>query len=69
MNATERGDAGIRAARLAAGLSQQRLAELARCSVGYVRILENGYEPETGEVYGRVLAVLDGASDSGPTTA
>ena len=57
-NATAQGG-GLRAARLAAGLSQQRVAELAKCSVGYVRVLESGYMPASdSDVVARIAAVL-----------
>ncbi len=45
--------------RLAAGLSQQRLAELARCSLNMVRLLEAGYEPTSSRVAPRVAKVLE----------
>ncbi len=37
--------ANLRDHRKAAGLSQQRLAELARCSISMVRLLEADYQP------------------------
>ena len=50
----------LRAARKAAGLSQQRVAELAGCSVSYVRVLESGYRPENdSDVLSRIAAVLN----------
>ena len=49
---------GIRERRLAAGLSQERLARDADCSLAYVRLLEHGYRPDTGEVLGRIAHVL-----------
>jgi transcriptional regulator with XRE-family HTH domain len=59
-NAIEQGG-DLRAARRALGLSQQRVAELARCSVSYVRLLESGYQPEGGsDVLRRIAAVLRG---------
>lgn len=50
----------IREARHRAGLSQQQVAELANCSVAYVRMIDSGYRPnKSSEAYSRVLAVLD----------
>lgn len=81
MNANATQDRGrLRAARKAAGLSQQRVAELAGCSVGYVRVLEAGYTPDAGsKVFRRILNVLrnersptgqpDSSDNSGETTA
>ena len=49
----------LKRARQRAGLSQQRVAELARCSVSYVRLIESGYRPEPGsDVANRIAAVL-----------
>ncbi len=50
----------LRALRRAAGLSQQELAERARCSFSSVRLMESGYRPSGGRsaVLERVLAVL-----------
>lgn len=50
---------GIRARREAAGLSQQRLAELACCSIATIGLYEGGYSPARSTVLERVLAVLD----------
>jgi transcriptional regulator with XRE-family HTH domain len=49
----------IRAQRRAAGLSQQRLAELAECSVAMVRVLEGGYKPAESRVLGRIADVFN----------
>jgi predicted transcriptional regulator len=49
----------IRERRHAAGISQQRLAELAECSFSMVSLLDAGYEPAGGSVRDRVLDVLD----------
>ena len=58
VNATER-RGGLGAVRRAGGLSQQRVAELAGCSVGYVRLLESGYRPQNAsEVLPLIWAVL-----------
>ncbi len=50
---------GLRARREAAGLSQQRLAELAGCSIAAIGLYEGGYSPSRSTVLERVLAVLD----------
>ena len=57
--------AAIREARTAAGLTQQALAERARCSMAYVRLVEAGYVPDNMEAspaYRRVLDVLNKAA-------
>lgn len=41
------GPLAFREARRAAGLTQQRLAHIAGCSIGYVRHLEAGYRPQS----------------------
>lgn len=51
-------DSDLRQRRLDAGLSQQRLAELARCSVQMVRVLEGGMRPTSSAVLGRIELVL-----------
>lgn len=48
----------LKALRRAAGLSQQRVAERAGCSLSMIRILESGYVPEHSDVLPRVLAAL-----------
>jgi len=48
----------IRERRAALGISQQRLAELANCSLSMVRVLESGYEPESSRVLERIASVL-----------
>ncbi|MGI8597503.1 MAG: helix-turn-helix transcriptional regulator [Thermoleophilaceae bacterium] len=71
------GTGPFRARRVAAGLSQQRLAELAGCSVAMVRVLEGGYKPSYSDVLGRIARVLDALQDDedlaphepGPVTA
>jgi transcriptional regulator with XRE-family HTH domain len=63
VNATDR-SGGLREQRRAAGLSQQRVAELAGCSLTFVRVLEAGYEPVTSNVLPRIEAVLDGRKTS-----
>ena len=55
---------GLRDQRRAAGLSQQRLAELAGCSVSAVRLFERGYQPEPSAVRERVEAILNNSSTS-----
>jgi transcriptional regulator with XRE-family HTH domain len=54
---------GLREQRKAARLSQQRLAEIAGCSISSVRLLENGYQPARGDVLNRVLAALAQSHD------
>jgi transcriptional regulator with XRE-family HTH domain len=63
VNATDR-RGGLHERRKAAGLSQQRLAELAGCSLTFVRVLEAGYAPVTSNVLPRIEAVLDGPTQS-----
>ena len=54
----------LRELRRAQGLSQQDLARLAACSVGYVRLLERGFEPSESRVMPRLLAALAGEAGS-----
>jgi transcriptional regulator with XRE-family HTH domain len=59
-NATASSGDPLKAARKAAGLSQQRVAELAGCSVSYVRVLESGYRPESDStVLARIADVIN----------
>jgi transcriptional regulator with XRE-family HTH domain len=44
--------------RKAAGLSQQALAERAKCSISTVALFERGYAPRRSATLKRVLAVL-----------
>ena len=55
----------LRALRRHAGFSQQRLAELAQCSVAMVQLLEGGYEPAESRVLERIAVVLN---DDDPVT-
>jgi transcriptional regulator with XRE-family HTH domain len=55
----------LRARRAALGISQQRLAELAGCSLSMVRVLESGYEPETSRVLDRIDRVLNDETQPG----
>ncbi len=55
----KQGPGGLRARREAAGLSQQRLAELAGCSIATIGLYEGGYSPSRSTVLERLLAVLD----------
>lgn len=64
INATA-GTSAIRDRRRARGISQQRLAELADCSLSMVRVLEAGYEPETSRVLERISAVLHDEAPAG----
>ena len=56
---------GLRELRRAAGLSQQRVAELAGCSIGMIGLLERGYAPASSRVLDRVAAVLNDRSPAG----
>ena len=58
VNANPASGARLRQMRYEAGISQQRLAELARCSISSVRLLESGYEPESSAVLDRLTAAL-----------
>jgi len=53
----EHGDE-IRDRRVTAGLSQQRLAELAGCSISTVRLIEKGWKP-SGEMLAKLCAALN----------
>lgn len=59
----------LKTARLAAGLSQQALAEKADCSIHTVRVYERGYVPHESEVLGRIWAVLELAEPTPPEEA
>ena len=58
----------IRALRRSAGLSQQRVAELAGCSLAAVALFERGYSPDTSVVLPRIIAALreDAGRDTEP---
>ena len=49
----------LRSRRAAVGLSQQRLAELAACSLAMVRLLESGYSPKDSDVVPRIERTLN----------
>lgn len=49
----------LRERRLAAGLSQAKLAQHADCSASYVQMIERGLTPARGHVLPRLEAVLD----------
>lgn len=52
----------IREARLDAGLTQAQLADLSRCSLAYVRVIERGYIPthaSSSPAFNRILETLD----------
>jgi transcriptional regulator with XRE-family HTH domain len=51
------GAAGLRARRVAAGFSQQHLAELAGCSISIVRFYEAGHRA-TPETLGKLASAL-----------
>jgi transcriptional regulator with XRE-family HTH domain len=56
----KRGD-DLKSRRLAAGMSQQRLAQLADCSVSIVGLLERGLTPKHSDVLARIDAALTAA--------
>lgn len=56
------GTGELRRNRLAAGLSQEKLARMADCSTAYVRLLEAGYQPRDSSVLPRVRQALKDAS-------
>jgi transcriptional regulator with XRE-family HTH domain len=51
--------ADVRSRRLAAGLSQQDLAQRAHCSLSVVRLFDRGYTPEHSATLARVEHVLE----------
>jgi predicted transcriptional regulator len=55
----------IRERRAELGLSQQRLAELASCSLSMVRLLESGYQVKTSLVLDRIIEVLNDETQPG----
>lgn len=54
----------LRELRKAAGLSQQALAERAKCSISTVALFERGYSPRRSVTLARLLAVLAGEGES-----
>jgi transcriptional regulator with XRE-family HTH domain len=48
----------LRTQRRAAGLSQQKVAELAHCSLATVALFERGYRPTRSAVLPRIVQVL-----------
>lgn len=56
----------LREHRLAAGVSQRRLAALAECSETMIRQLEGGYTPSYSDVLGRIARALDALNDEDP---
>lgn len=61
----------LRDRRLEAGLSQQKLAHAAGCSIAMVRLLEGGFTPSRSAVLSRIIGVLNESSPAGkqsPTT-
>jgi predicted transcriptional regulator len=55
----------LREMRRTAGLSQQRLAELAHCSLAAVALFEGGYRPARSIVLPRIINVLNESSPAG----
>ncbi len=49
----------LRERRQHAGISQQALAQMAACSVSFVRLLERGYAPPESPTRDRIERVLD----------
>lgn len=62
-------DVDLRQRRVQAGLSQQRVAELADCSIASIRLFEQGYSPKHSEVLERLRKVLDDERRSAPSAA
>lgn len=62
---------GLRDLRVAAGLSQEALARQVDCSTAYIRVLERGYapDPESSEVYRRIVAYLENDEGRSPQSA
>jgi transcriptional regulator with XRE-family HTH domain len=58
--------ADLKARRRAAGLSRQRVANEAGCSLSHLQMLEGGYSPGRSDVLPRVLTVLDTYDGEGP---
>jgi len=55
---TNTGGGDLRERRLAVGLTQQQLANLADCSLTHLQLLERGYSPTHSQVRARVHTVL-----------
>lgn len=53
----------LRDLRRRAGLSQERLAHRADCSLSMVKLLERGYVPERSDVLDRIAAVLSSTNE------
>jgi transcriptional regulator with XRE-family HTH domain len=56
--------AQLAAKRKAVKLSQQAVAERAKCSLAMVSLLERGYRPEASEVADRIARVLHDAAEA-----
>ena len=61
------GENDLRSLRETAGFSQQRVAELAGCSLAAVALFERGYRPSTSKVLPRIVAVLNDGCTNGET--
>jgi transcriptional regulator with XRE-family HTH domain len=62
MNGNANGDTGgLRERRLAAGLTQQELAQRARCSISSVHLYEKGMRPSYSDVLPRIEKALESA--------
>jgi transcriptional regulator with XRE-family HTH domain len=51
-------DIDLREMRRAKGISQQKLAQEASCSVAMVALFERGYRPASSAIFARVVATL-----------
>jgi transcriptional regulator with XRE-family HTH domain len=60
-NPAEVGTSALRTRRVAAGLSQEKLARLADCSSSMVKLIEHGYQPSDA-MLGRLAGALAGAT-------
>jgi predicted transcriptional regulator len=54
-------EVGLRERRRAVGCTQQRLAQLADCSIAYIQVLEYGVKPNPAKApqYAAILRTLD----------
>lgn len=64
-NGNQPGGPLLRERRLAAGLSQEKLAQAAECSTAMVKLLERGYAPSESAVLGRIHGALTKSSPAG----
>jgi transcriptional regulator with XRE-family HTH domain len=57
---------GLRARRLALGITRAQLAHRARCSLAFLASVEQGYTPKTSAALDRAFAALDAADELEP---